>query len=162
MSPLWRVNTWIVRVSCAQGAVGKKPIRGPMQIVGSATGNSVHNAARSSTIFRRTACRNNLEFLNSVLRNIVCTGATSIFTVPLIGGIVAIGKEGVAPWIAAECEQAERTIKCSARRIHYKTIYTATVDRQFQKLAAANHHGNICLCAFYQRRFCVHFHVSDG
>ena len=67
------------------------------------------------SILREEVRRNDLEFLNRILRDVVGAGASGILIVEAIGRVVSVGEERIASRVAAECQQSESGIIGHAR-----------------------------------------------
>ena len=86
-----------------------------MVFVGSAAGDGVDDAAHGAAEFGGIAVAENLKLLNGVLGNLGGdSGASGILAIEAIGGVVAVGHEGVASRDAVETDQPEGTVASDA------------------------------------------------
>src|SRR5579863_8586592 len=95
------------RIAGIQRPVAKEPISRAMQIVGSAAGDGIDDAAQRPAILGRVTIGKDLEFLHGILRDLGGnTGPSSILVIERLSSIVSVRHEIVAAGNTAETQQA--------------------------------------------------------
>ena len=103
MAPFRSLDPVGVAVGGFQRAVAEEPVAGAVNVILSALGNRVDDAAHGAAELGREAVGQHLEFLHRVLRELRAdTGAAGVLVVVLIGGVDAVDQEAVPAGHAAE------------------------------------------------------------
>ena len=143
-----------VAVGRFQRAVAEEPVAGAVRVVAAALGDGVDHAAHGAAELGREAVGEHLEFLHGVLRELAADArAAGVLVVETVGGVVAVGEEGVARRDAAEADQPELAIVGDGGGEQHEAIHAAAVDRQIVDLVRADGGGDAALGVFHQRRF---------
>ena len=146
---------WIdggVTVAGVEILIAEEPVGGAVEIVATGAGDGVDDAAVGSTELGGVTVREHLELLDGVLGDLGAdAGAAGVFVIELIGGVVAVGKEGVAAGDAAEGDEAEGAVLDDGRGEEHEAVDAATVDGEGLDLSGADDLGDAGFCRFDER-----------
>src|SRR5262245_59952677 len=100
-----------------------------MDIVAAAARHCIHDATHGAPEFCRKTIRQNLEFLDRVLRNLCCdTRPSGIFVVVAVGCVIAVRKKSIAHRRAPKTDESENTIVGNCGGEQYERVDTAAVN----------------------------------
>ncbi len=134
-----------------------------MIFVGSAARDGVDDATHGAAEFSRIAVADHLEFLHGIFRDLRGdTGTAGVLAIETVGGVVAVGEEGVSGGNAVETDQTKGAISDNAGRQEHESVGAPTIDGQVVNLLLVDQIGNTRLGIFHSGNGGFDAHAGSG